>query len=296
VRDTHKGHYGRVLAIGGAAGLAGAPALAALGALRAGAGLVTAAVPHEGLPVMWSLAPEAMSHGLAAPAGCLQLDALRRWGRDPAAFDAVLAGPGMTAGQHTIGIVSWLLAGGAPRLLLDADGLNALAGWAAPGARPPVAWSSRPPGSLVLTPHPGEAARLLACSVAAVQADRAAAARQLADCTGGVVVLKGCGTVVCGPGGTPRLNLTGNPGMASGGMGDVLAGVIAALWSRGLTALDAACLGVYLHGTAGDLAAWERSEEALLARDVADRLGDAFGTLEPAAERVPLPAAPDATR
>jgi hydroxyethylthiazole kinase-like uncharacterized protein yjeF len=274
-RDSHKGLFGHVLVIGGARGFGGAPALAALGALRAGAGLVSAALPADAAAAAAALAPEAMAHPLPAAAGCLDLPALRAWRQDLAAFDVVAAGPGMTAGEGTRQVTEWLLGGGAGRLLLDADALNVLAGWAAPGGvRPPAAAGRR-----ILTPHPGEAARLLGTTAAAVQEDRAAAARRLAEATGAVVVLKGAGTLVCAPGKRPQLNLAGNPGMATGGAGDVLTGVIAALWGQGLDAWDAARLGVHLHATAGDLAAWELGEAALIARDIAARLGAAAATL-----------------
>lgn len=277
-RDAHKGDFGRLLLIGGARAYPGAPALMALGAARAGAGLITAAVPPESLAALAAQVPEAMAQALAAPAGCLTLDALRRWRADLSAFDAMVAGPGMTAGAETRAMVDWLLAGGAPRLLLDADALNVLAGWAAEtraAGLPPPAKAGR----LILTPHPGEAARLLGCDVAEVQADRVSAVRRLAARTGAVVVLKGAGTLVGAPGGTPALNLTGNPGMAGGGAGDVLAGIIAALWAQGLSAEQAARLGVWLHGSAGDFAIWRSGARSVTAHLLAERLDDAFAAL-----------------
>ncbi|MDD5706130.1 MAG: NAD(P)H-hydrate dehydratase [Kiritimatiellae bacterium] len=274
-RMSHKGNFGHVLVIGGARGYGGAPALAALGALRAGAGLVSAAVPAETYAAVASLAPEVMAHPLPALAGTLELAELRAWRGDLSAFDVVVAGPGMTVRTGTREIVDALLADGTPRLLLDADALNVLADWGADA----TCRARRSPENCILTPHPGEAARLLGTTAAAVQADRPAAVRRLADATGAVIVLKGAGTLVCAPGGRPELNLTGNPGMATGGTGDVLAGVIGSLWGQGLSAWDAARLGVYLHATAGDLAAWELGESALIARDIAARLGDAAATL-----------------
>ena len=134
--------------------------------------------------------------------------------------------------------------------------------------------------AVILTPHPGEAARLLGATVADVQADRLCAARLLAERSGAIVVLKGAGTLVATPSGEVHLNLTGNPGMATGGTGDVLAGMIAGLWAQGVSPLDAARLGVYLHGVAGDLAAWQGSEASLAAGDLGCFVGPAFRWLE----------------
>lgn len=267
-RASHKGDFGHLLVIGGARGFGGAPALAALGALRAGAGLVSVVLPAETLPAIAALAPEAMAHPLPAPDGLLDLSVLRAWRGDLTDFDAIVAGPGLTAGPGTLALVEHLLAQPVRRLLLDADALNVLAGWAVSGSGRPPALAGRG----ILTPHPGEAARLLGTTAAAVQADRAGALRRLVAATGAVVVLKGAGTLIGAPGEGPQLCLAGNPGMATGGAGDVLAGVIGALWAQGLTAWDAARLGVHLHAAAGDLAAWERGESALIARDIADRL------------------------
>ena len=160
------------------------------------------------------------------------------------------------------------------KLVLDADGLNALALLKASG------WAPRDGLSLILTPHPGEAARLLGVSVGDIMADRARAVRQLADAYQAVVVLKGAGTLVCEPGGVPWLNRTGNPGMASGGTGDVLAGMIGALWARGLGALQAAAMAVWAHGAAGDLAALAVSETSLSATSLTAFLGKTFQVLE----------------
>ncbi len=267
-RESHKGDYGHLLVIGGSAGFAGAPALTALAALRSGAGLVSARIPDVASAAIAALAPEAMAHPAPARAGCLDLAGLTGWKTDLAPFDAVVAGPGLGTGEGPSAIIEHLLAHPPARLLLDADALTIIA-----RRQPPRRLAST--GACILTPHPGEAARLLGTTVQAVQADRPAAVRRLADATDAVVVLKGCGTLVCAPGGRPALNLGGNPGMASGGSGDVLAGIIGALWGQGLDALDAARLGVYWHATAGDLAAWHMGERALLARDIAAHLGEA---------------------
>jgi hydroxyethylthiazole kinase-like uncharacterized protein yjeF len=267
-RDAHKGLFGHVLVIGGSRGFAGAPALAALGALRAGAGLVTAAVPPESARVLAAHAPEVMVQPLETPDGCITVASLTAWGRDLAVFDAIVVGPGMTPAASTRDALKWVLEHYAGRVLIDADGLNVLAGW-----RPPD------PGRIILTPHPGEAARLLGMTTDAVQRDRHAAACRLAAEYGSVVVLKGAGSLVCAAGDEPWLNLTGNPGMSTGGSGDVLAGVIAALWARQLAAIDAARLGVWLHGTAGDFAMWQVGQEALIATEIVRALPHAFALL-----------------
>lgn len=270
--EAHKGCFGHVLVVGGSHGLTGAPALAALGALRAGAGLVSAALPADSLAALAALAPGVMAYVSATEDGSMTPAGLAAGVRDPGTFDVVVAGPGLSTGGAAAGIVRQLLAGGAPRLVLDADALNVYAGRAGDMRRERP--STGP--AVIITPHPGEAARLLGISTAAVQADRKSAAQRLAAQSEGVVVLKGAGTLVCAPGGPPHLNITGNPGMAAGGSGDVLAGVIAGLWAQGLSAFDAARLGVYLHGTAGDLAFWSDGTPAVAPEQIGRCLGQAF--------------------
>ena len=158
-----------------------------------------------------------------------------------------------------------------PTLLLDADALNVFEGSA-------VELASAA-GPLVITPHPGELARLLECTTAEVQADREAAARRAAALTKAVVVLKGAGTLVAQEGKPLHVNLTGNAGMATGGMGDVLAGLIGGLLAQGLPPFKAACTGVFLHGRAGDNAAWRRSQASLCATDVIEELPSVFREL-----------------
>jgi NAD(P)H-hydrate epimerase len=217
-----------------------------------------------------------MLHVLETPQGDLSVEALKAWGQDLNGFDVLVAGPGMTQSERVRGLVAHLLENYAGRLVLDADGLNALAALRADG------WQPRESQQLVLTPHPGEAARLLGVTAQAVQGDRLAAVRALAERCQAVVVLKGAGTLVCGPGGVPWLNRTGNPGMASGGMGDVLAGMIGALWARaqGVDAARAAATAVWAHGAAGDFAAFAESQTSLCATEVARRLGAAYRMLE----------------
>ena len=272
--EAHKGAFGHLCVIGGSADYPHAPVLAALGALRSGAGLVTLAVPPASAAAAAAHAPEAILATLAAPQGGLSEATLAAWARDLSAYDAVVAGPGLGASPHVLGLVAHLVATCGGRLVLDADGLNALARLRAEGRLPAAA------GALVLTPHPGEAARLLGQTVAEVQGDRLRAVHRLADEYGAVAVLKGSGTLVCAPGGRPWLCRAGNPGMASGGTGDVLAGVVGALWAQGLEALEAAQAAVWAHGAAGDFAALAEGRRALTATALAGRLGAAFQRVE----------------
>lgn len=245
--DSHKGRYGHVLCIGGDAGSGGAIALAAEAALRSGAGLASVATRAAHVAPLLSRRPELMAHAVD-DAGDLA---------KPLARANVLAiGPGLGTGDWGSALLDAACAGGKP-LVLDADALNLLA------QRPRAL-----PADAILTPHPGEAARLLDCDAAAAQADRFAAAARLVarfDC---VIVLKGAGTIVAAPGEIPRVVAAGNPGMASGGMGDLLTGVIAALRAQGLAAFDAACCGALLHAAAGDAAAREGGQRGLLASDL----------------------------
>ena len=245
-RDAHKGACGHVLVIGGSQGFAGAARLAGEAALRSGAGLVSLATCAAHAAAITAQRPELMVHAVESAGQLAPL----------LARASVLAvGPGLGQSAWAEALLAAALAGGTP-LLLDADALNLL-------ARAP-----RPlPSGCVLTPHPGEAARLLACEVKTIEADRFGAARALGERYGAVVVLKGAGTLVAAPDGRVEVCPQGNPGMASGGMGDVLTGVIAALRAQGLSAWDAARLGVSLHARAGDAAA-AQGERGLIASDL----------------------------
>lgn len=248
-RAAHKGRFGHVLVVGGQPGMGGAARLAAEAAARCGAGLVTIAT-HPQLAATLSLErPELMCAGVA---GAADLQALL------ARATVVAVGPGLGQGDWGRSLFAALRDCGLP-LIVDADALNLL-------ARDPLRR-----GDWVLTPHPGEAARLLATTTAAVQADRPAAVAALQARYGGVVVLKGAGTLIH-DGQRCRICSAGNPGMASGGMGDVLTGVIASLCAQGLAAADAAATGVLLHGLAGDAAARAGGERGLLAGDLLPEL------------------------
>jgi NAD(P)H-hydrate epimerase len=246
-RDAHKGRNGHVLAIGGEHGTAGAIRLCGEAALRGGAGLVSVATRPEHLVALNAARPELMAHAVGGPQALEPL----------LARASVLAvGPGL--GRGAWGHALWLTALDSDLpLVLDADGLNLL-------ADEPRRFDAR---QVVLTPHPGEAARLLGSPVAEIERDRFAAARALAQRFSAVVVLKGAGSLVATADGRLDVCPWGNPGMASGGMGDLLTGLVAALLAQGCTAWDAARLGVGLHARAGDSAA-RGGERGLLASDL----------------------------
>ena len=245
-RDAHKGDHGRVLAIGGEHGYGGAIRLCAESALRCGAGLVTVATRESHVAPMLAARPEAMPHAVNdAPA--LRLLASRA--------DVLALGPGLGISEWSQTLFHAAVALGLPSVI-DADGLNLLA-----------ITQTRVPGA-VLSPHPGEAARLLGTDVPAVECDRFAAAQALVERFDAVVVLKGAGSIVAAPGEVPVVIGAGNPGMATGGMGDVLTGAIAALRAQGLAPFDAACAGALLHSAAADAAARDGGERGLLASDL----------------------------
>ncbi|HKR63055.1 MAG TPA: NAD(P)H-hydrate dehydratase [Thermoanaerobaculia bacterium] len=254
--STHKGTYGHVAVIAGSPGRSGAAVMAARGAIRTGAGLVTVMTDADTARLVHASSIESMTYS----------------GNDVREFlankSAALLGPGLpdddAAHEHTRAIASTIEL----PLVIDASGLNAFAGRAQelnPRALPRV-----------LTPHPGELARILGTDTASINADRIRAARDAARVCNAVVVLKGFQSLVAEPDGHVYVNPTGNPGMASGGMGDVLSGMIAALLARGTDPLDAACTAVYLHGFAGDLLREEMGDTGLAAMDLADRIPHAI--------------------
>jgi NAD(P)H-hydrate epimerase len=248
-RGTHKGENGKVLVVGGGAGMPGAVRLAAEAALRVGAGLVTVATRPENLAAIVGGCPELICHGIDSGAAARPL---------MAASDLVAIGPGLGQSDWSRGLLEAALASGKP-LVVDADALNLLAQSPWRGAR----W--------VLTPHPGEAGRLLGSSAAAVQADRLGAVKGLAERYGGVILLKGAGSLVMAPGGQTWVCDAGNPGMAAAGMGDVLTGVVAGLAAQCQDLELAAVAGVWVHAHAGDLAA-SAGMRGMLASDLLQQL------------------------
>jgi hydroxyethylthiazole kinase-like uncharacterized protein yjeF len=271
-RDSHKGVFGHLLLVAGSLGKAGAAVLAARAAVRAGAGLVTAAVPEPILAILQLGSVESM--GVPLPAGAsggLAAAAVELVLAVAAGKSALALGPGLGQEAETAAAIRRLVAAVELPLALDADGLNAFAGRAEElaGRRAPT----------VLTPHPGELGRLLGIPTGEVQADRPAAARRAAALTGAIVVLKGSLTLIAAPGGGLYVNPTGNPGMASGGTGDVLTGILGGLLAQRLEPLDAACLAVYLHGLAGDLALDRLGGPSLAAADLIASLPAALADL-----------------
>ena len=244
--DAHKGTAGLVLVVAGSRGMAGAAALVGNGALRAGAGLVKLATPDAALDTVAALAPCCTTAPLADDGACLRAEAAETVLALAEGQDALAVGPGLGRTSGVAAVVRALLEGLDVPIVLDADGLNVIADDAATVLKSAA-------GRVILTPHPGEAARLLGVSVKDVQSDREAAVERLAG-LGAVAVLKGAGTVVC-DGERLYVNKTGNPGMATAGAGDVLTGMLAALLAAGMPMFEAAVLAVWAHGRAGDLAA-----------------------------------------
>jgi NAD(P)H-hydrate epimerase len=273
-RGAHKGHFGHLLVVAGSVGKTGAAVLAAGASLRAGVGLVTVATPEPCLPVVAAARAEVMTEPLpAGPTGGLAREGLARLLALAEERDAVVLGPGLGQDPATRALVRAFVPACPVPLLVDADGLNALAPRAdAPGAL--EALRRRAP--TVLTPHPGEMGRLIGGSVPEIQRQRPGVALDLARETGAVVVLKGERTVVAdAKDDRSAVNPTGNPGMATGGTGDVLAGVVGALLARH-DAWRAATAGVYVHGRAGDLVARRQGEEGLVAGDLVEALPEAI--------------------
>lgn len=245
--NSHKGDYGRVLIVAGSYGMVGAAILASRGALRAGAGLVYLAVPRELVNFVNIATPEVIT---------LPFEKINE-----IKADVIAIGPGLGVSDQTKNLVSSVVSRQL-LVILDADALNVIA------RHPRLLLKRENKDKIIMTPHPGEMSRLLGRSIDSIQADRSAAAKLAAKKFNAIVVLKGHGTVVASADGRSYANKTGNPGMASGGMGDVLTGMIAGLIGQGFSTYDAAVVGVHLHGLAGDLAAKEKGEAGLIASDL----------------------------
>ena len=244
-RSAHKGHFGHVLVIGGERGYIGAARMASEAALRVGAGLVSLATRAEHAAVISAARPEIMSHGVEKPTQLVPL---------MEQANVIAIGPGLGQSQWALALLSKVLEGESP-IVMDADALNLL-------AKEPLQYEK-----WILTPHPGEAARLLEKDSLAIQNERFSAAQDLQDRYGGTIVLKGSGTIITKKDHAVSVCSNGNPGMASGGMGDVLTGTIAGLAAQGIDNYDAACLGVSLHARAADNAAID-GERGLIASDL----------------------------
>jgi len=258
---AHKGDFGHVLIAGGSRGMSGAVVLAARAALAGGAGLVTSAVPEAIADIVDAQVTCGMTISVDCTSkGGFSTRALSGLSAHIKRFRCILIGPGMGQTTESTSFVSGLLEIIEAPCVVDADGLNALV-----NQPEPFASCSAP---LVITPHPGEMARLLGCAVSKVQAQRAQTAVDYAAKHGCVVLLKGAETVIAHPEGHYALNQTGNPGMATAGSGDVLGGIITALLAQGLGAWEAARLGAHFHGLAGDLGAEKLGQPSLTALDI----------------------------
>ena len=272
---SHKGDYGHVLLVAGSVGKAGAAILAARAAVRSGAGLVTVATPRELVQTVDRGSLESMTYPLSqTESGGLAEDAAQQVKEVATGMRALGVGPGLGRDPSTVKAVRELVLECELPVVLDADGLNAFAS--------SCRLLRQRRADTVLTPHPGELARLLESTASEVQSDRVQAARHGATESGAIVVLKGYQTLVASPDGSVHVNPTGNPGMATGGTGDVLTGVLASLIAQEYETLAAARLGVFLHGLAGDLAASETGQAALAAGDLVDYLPRAFEQLDKA--------------
>jgi len=266
--DSHKGDYGHVLVVAGSVGKSGAAHLAAMGALRAGAGLVSVATPQACLPIVAAMAPEYMTIGLPQTAdGAIDVSAADRVLE--AAGDVIALGPGLGTAPETRAFVHAIVDRATVPLVIDADALNAF-------DDAPDRLVGREGREVIITPHPGEMARLVGMTIDEVQASRVEIARNFAAAHHVYVVLKGHRTLVATPDERVFINTTGNPGMATGGTGDVLTGITAA-WLGQVLDAEAACkLAVYLHGMAGDLAEADVGEVSMTAGDLVEHVSDAI--------------------
>jgi len=271
---SNKGNFGHALVIGGSLGKAGAAAMAGMAVLRSGAGLSTVAVPRSILPTVAGFHPELMTEPLAeTKAGSISQRALRSLEKLADGKTVLAVGPGISRISETSKLVRALVKKPGLPIVLDADGLNAFAGHGTE-----LNGKGR---SLVITPHPGEMARLLGSTVTAIQHDRINVARNFARGHYVIVVLKGHRTLIADPGGEVWVNTTGNPGMATGGTGDILTGMVAGLVAQNPgRILEAVIAAVYLHGLAGDVAREQMGEHSLVATDLLRALPEAFRLIQ----------------
>lgn len=268
-KDAHKGSFGRIAIVGGSIGMSGAAALAGQAALRCGAGLVRVAVPKSVLPIVAVIEPCYTTVSLPEDKdGCISADASAIVLALVEDNDVLAFGPGVSQSRGVREVLILLIKQKDLRLVIDADGLNCL-------AKNPD-WVEKRQASVILTPHPGEMKRLWnSLFREEMPSDRVEQAGKLSEKTGCTVVLKGAGTVVT-DGGKVYVNTTGNPGMSTAGAGDVLTGTIAGLAGQGLDNFEAAVLGVYIHGLAGDIAAEKLGQVSLTAKDITQNLSEAF--------------------
>ena len=274
--DANKGDCGKVVVVGGSLGMTGAPCLAAMGAMRSGSGLVTVGVPKSQQPVVAAKLTEAMTVPLEElEDGTLSLDALREIKSRMNKSDVCVFGPGLSRNKDIGKLLDTILSG-STSLVIDADGLNAIAEDIVILKK----HKNRMSCDVVITPHPGEMSRLCGKSVEAIQNDRTGTAAEFAKEYGVTVVLKGKDTVIASHDGRVTVNHSGSEAMASGGMGDALAGIIGSFVGQGLDCYEAALLGAFVHGVAGDLARSEIGSRGILATDLCDRIPKAIQIIQ----------------
>jgi NAD(P)H-hydrate epimerase len=270
--DAHKGRFGHLLVVAGSLGKTGAAVLAGRAALRSGVGLCTIAAPASQQPVVAAQAPEYMTEALPETAArSLSLESRDRILELARRMDAVALGPGLSLDPEAQELARVLIRELDQPMVVDADALSALAGH--------LDLLRHAAGPRALTPHPGEMARLLGVTIEAVQADRIELTRAFARAHGAAIALKGAHTVIAGPDGHVAINPTGNPGMAKGGSGDVLTGIVGALLAREIGPAAALQAGCYVHGLAADVAVRERGEYGMLASDIIEGVPAALRAL-----------------
>ncbi|MBI5144171.1 MAG: NAD(P)H-hydrate dehydratase [Candidatus Omnitrophica bacterium] len=270
--DSHKGDFGHVLVIAGSSGYTGAAYLTSQAAIRSGSGLVTLAIGKSLYQVMATKLTEVMVRVFFETKDySLSLLAERDLVNFGERCDAIAIGPGISQNKETQNLIRNLVTKFTKPIILDADGINAFAGH--------LDMLKKAQAQLILTPHPGEMARLVAKDIEEVKKDRNDIALKFANEYNTVLVLKGHNTIVANPKGEFYINETGNPGMATGGVGDILTGIIASFVGQGLDAYTASVLGVYFHGLAGDLALKEKGALSLIATDLLNKLPEVLKKL-----------------
>ncbi len=268
-RDSHKGDHGHVLVLAGSMGMTGAAALCSLGALRSGCGLVTLGIPKSLNAIMETKLTEVMTRPLPETRNIsLSLEALPKIKKMLKGVDAVALGPGLSTDEGTKRLVNKLIKVIDKPLVIDADALNCIASniTALKSVKSPI----------IITPHPGEMSRLSGLEIDTIQRNRQKVTKDLARQCNLIVVLKGNNTVVSDGKNNNFVNKSGNPGMGTGGTGDILTGMIASFLAQGVSAFKSAKLAVYIHGKAGDLAAREKGEIGLIAGDILEKIPEAF--------------------
>lgn len=268
-KDVHKGDFGHVFVLAGSLGLSGAAVLCSTAVLRSGAGLVTLGLPRSLSLIMSKRLTEVMSCPLPETSVIsLSLKSEKEILNKIEKCDVVVLGPGLSQNPETKRLIQKIVPMIGRLMVLDADALNAISGSAS------ILKKIQAP--YVITPHPGEMSRLIHRSIGYIKNNRLDVAKKFSDDYNAVVVLKGAGTVITDIDGKFYINDTGNPGMATAGSGDVLTGIIAGFLAQGLELFDAARLGVYVHGLAGDLAAEEKGEIGLIASDILEKVPEAI--------------------